>query len=78
MFQSFPESTSYSAPLKVYAEPRLPEETIQALIDAGYEVDSGKDWNTSLGSVGVVLVDPDDGFVYAGGDNRRQYKSLAY
>ena len=70
--------TSYSAPLKVYAEPRLPEETIQALIDAGYEVDSGKDWNTSLGSVGVVLVDPDDGFVYAGGDNRRQYKSLAY
>ena len=44
--------TSYSAPLKVYAEPRLPEETIQALIDAGYEVDSGKDWNTSLGSVG--------------------------
>ncbi len=32
--------TSYSAPLKVYAEPRLPEETIQALIDAGYEVDS--------------------------------------
>ena len=48
--------TSYSAPLKVYAE----------------------DWNTSLGSVGVVLVDPDDGFVYAGGDNRRQYKSLAY
>ena len=45
---------------------------------AGYEVDSGKDWNTSLGSVGVVLVDPDDGFVYAGGDNRRQYKSLAY
>ena len=70
--------TSYSAPLKVYAEPRLPEETIQALIDAGYEVDSGKDWNTSLGRVGVVLVDPDDGFVYAGGDNRRQYKSLAY
>ena len=64
--------------LQVYAEPRLPEETIQALIDAGYEVDSGKDWNTSLGSVGVVLVDPDDGFVYAGGDNRRQYKSLAY
>ena len=52
--------TSYSAPLKVYAEPRLPEETIQALIDAGYEVDSGKDWNTSLGSVGVVLVDPED------------------
>ena len=48
------------------------------MIDAGYEVDSGKDWNTSLGSVGVVLVDPDDGFVYAGGDNRRQYKSLAY
>lgn len=58
----------------MYAEPRLPEETIQALIDAGYEVDSGKDWNTSLGSVGVVLVDPDDGFVYAGGDNRRQYQ----
>ena len=62
----------------VTAEKTLEEMAIQALIDAGYEVDSGKDWNTSLGSVGVVLVDPDDGFVYAGGDNRRQYKSLAY
>ena len=70
--------TSYNNPTKVIAEHRLPEETIQALIDYGYEVDSGKDWNTSLGSVGVVLVDQEGGFVYAGGDNRRQYKSLAY
>ncbi|MEG2204052.1 MAG: gamma-glutamyltransferase [Oscillospiraceae bacterium] len=70
--------TNYKSPKKVTAEPRIPEETIKALQEAGYEMNVGRDWNTSLGSVGVIMVDPDDGLIYAGGDNRRQYKSLAY
>ena len=43
----------------------------------GYEVTADKEWNTSLGSVGCILKH-EDGYIYAGGDPRRQYKSLAY
>lgn len=70
--------TSYSAPIRVTAEPRLPEETIKYLEEAGYEMNVGRDWNTSLGSVGVIYENQEEGYVYAGGDNRRQYKSFAY
>lgn len=70
--------TSYSAPIRVTAEPRLPEETIKYLEEAGYEMNVGRDWNTSLGSVGVIYENHEEGYVYAGGDNRRQYKSFAY
>lgn len=70
--------TSYSAPIRVTAEPRLPAETIKYLEEAGYEMNVGRDWNTSLGSVGVIYENHEEGYVYAGGDNRRQYKSFAY
>lgn len=70
--------TSYNNPIRVTAEPRLPEETIKALEEAGYEMNVSRDWNTSLGSVGVIYENQDEGYVYAGGDNRRQYKSFAY
>lgn len=70
--------TTYKTPIKVTAEPRLPEETIKALEAAGYEMNVSRDWNTSLGSVGVIYENQEEGYVYAGGDNRRQYKSFAY
>jgi len=70
--------TSYNTPTRITAEPRLPEETINALAAAGYEMNVSRDWNTSLGSVGVIYENQEEGYVYAGGDNRRQYKSFAY
>ena len=70
--------TSYNNPTRVTAEPRFPEETIKYLEDAGYEMNVSRDWNTSLGSVGVIYENQEEGYVYAGGDNRRQYKSFAY
>lgn len=70
--------TSYSAPKRLTVEPRINDEVIKALEEAGYEMNVSRDWNTSLGSVAVVMVDEKEGLVWAGGDNRRQYKSLAY
>lgn len=69
--------TSYKKPTTLTVEPRLSYATVKALENYGYSVNASKDWNTSLGSVGCVWK-TDDGFVYAGGDQRRQYQSLAY
>lgn len=70
--------TSPTSGISLTAEPRFDQKIIDELTAKGYDVKVGKDWNTSLGSVGVVMVDKDTGLIYAGGDNRRQYKSLAY
>lgn len=69
--------TSNSSPKKIVAETRMPEDTLEALEEYGYEVDASKEWSTSLGSIGAILI-TDEGYVYAGGDDRRQYKSFAY
>ena len=66
-----------NTPLRVLAETGLDLETKLILSGLGYEVIADKEWNTSLGSVGCILKH-EDGYLYAGGDPRRQYKSLAY
>ncbi len=70
--------TNFRAPTRVTAEPRIAQDVIDALAAAGYEMNVGRDWNTGLGSAAAVLVDKEAGFIWAGGDDRRQYKSLAY
>lgn len=70
--------TNFRAPIRVTAEPRIDQAVLDALAETGYEMNAGRDWNTGLGSVAAVLVDKESGLVFAGGDNRRQYKSLAY
>ena len=66
-----------NTPKKLLAETGLDFETQLILKGLGYEVTADKEWNTSLGSVGCILKH-EDGYIYAGGDPRRQYKSLAY
>jgi len=70
--------TNPNAPLRLSGEPRIPEEILQQLRDLGFEVSADRDWQTGLGSVAAIYVDRENGFIWAGGDNRRQYKSLAY
>ena len=70
--------TSYKKPNDLTAEPRISEDVLKKFEDAGFIVTADRDWNTGLGSVAAVLVDKEEGLIWAGGDNRRQYKSLAY
>lgn len=58
-------------------EDRIPQETIDKLVEMGYEVDPQAAFTRSFGSVNAVLFG-EDGKLYGGADPRRDGKAVGY
>ena len=57
---------------------RLDPEVVKKFEESGYTMDNKGDYNTSLGGVAAIYLDPETGMFQAGADPRREYKALAY
>ncbi|HEU0163573.1 MAG TPA: hypothetical protein VFQ54_00940, partial [Thermomicrobiales bacterium] len=62
------------SPGALSVEGRIPDETIQALIDLGHKVEVWPDWSPRAGSLCTIVVGSDRAPLVAGADPRR----LAY
>jgi len=62
-------------PDKLYVEPEVPEDVIEALRDRGHLVEvSRRNWS----AVEAILVDPETGLHHGGNDPRRDGLALGY
>lgn len=57
---------------------RMDPEVIQKFEENGYTMDNKGEYDTSLGGVAAIYLDPETGMFQAGADPRREYKALAY
>lgn len=57
---------------------RLDPEVVKQFEDSGYTMDNKGEYDTSLGGVAAIYLDPETGMFQAGADPRREYKALAY
>lgn len=57
---------------------RMDPEVIARLEEGGYTIDNKGSYDTTLGGVAAIYLDPETGMFEAGADPRREYKALAY
>ena len=75
--QRITRSKGQNPPTLTIEEARFDEATLQALLDMGYTFKECGDYSSSVGGIATLLLDAENGVIYAAGDPRRGYFSAA-
>lgn len=75
--QAITRSSGKTKTLTIEAE-RFDADLIAKLETMGYTMNDVGDFSSSVGGIAAIYLDRENGVIYAGGDPRRDYKSVAY